>query len=194
MSAIDSDTRLDMLISDVQAHGPRALAIFEQIIAAGETPEWAAMCACRQAPGARNTDRAFCQGQQSRMDGMSKVVREAVKARLRAKGMEVGNKFHVSGLGAVDDPSAWVSSADDVLAVAKAKNLEVSGAVNRKMVEKEAPRKNVPLANDLIGSIGRKYLAEDPALQAKCAKSMKARQELKERIIATHGKAARAAK
>ena len=35
--------------------------------------EFAAMCALRQAPGSRNTDRAFCQGAQRQMDGMSEV-------------------------------------------------------------------------------------------------------------------------
>lgn len=191
MSGIPDEMRLDMLIEEVQAAGPAALALFETIIARGETPEWAAMCALQQPPGASNTDRAFCEGQRERMDKISDVNKRALKERLRKKGFEPGNKFHVSGLGPVDDPNAWVSCADDVLAVAKAKNLDVQGAVRRKAVEKDPKKKDVPLANDIVRRIGQDYIAKDPVLAEKCRKSQKARQELKERIIATHGKPAR---
>lgn len=191
MPAISSEIRFAQLLDDVEACGEEALELFERMLASGETPEFAAMCACQQPPGAKNTDRAFCEGQRERADRMPEVNRKLVEKKLRAKGFEPGNKFHVSGLGPVDDPNAWVSSADDVLSIAKARNLELSGAINRKMVEKDHKPKDVPLASDLIAKIGTQYINQDPALKERCRKSAKARQELKERIIATHGKPAR---
>ena len=191
MSAIPEGIRNDMLMAEVQAAGPRAVAIFEQSLAQGSGIEFAAMCALRQAPGSRNTDRAFCEGQRERMGHMSDVNRVVIEERLRKKGANVSNKFHISGLGPPDDPSAWVTCADDVLAVAKAKNLGVEGAINRTMVDREIKPKNVPLAEPLVKELSQRYLKNDPALAAKCKTSAKAMAELRERVIGTHGKPAR---
>jgi hypothetical protein len=191
MPAISSEVRLAQLLDDVEACGQAALELFEQMLNNGETMEFAAMCACQQAPGTKNTDRAFCEGQRERVSSMPEVNRRLIEQRLKKKGFEPGNKFHVSGLGPVDDPTAWVSCAEDVLTIAKEKNLELSGAINRKMVEKDRKPKDIPLADDLVVKIGQKYIQADPGLKEKCRKSKKARMELKERIIATHGKGAR---
>lgn len=191
MGALPAEMRKDMLIAEVQAAGPRALAIFEQSLAGGSGVEFAAMCALRQAPGSKNTDRAFCEGQRERMGHMSDVNRKAIEQKLKKKGLDVSNKFHISGLGPVDDPTSWVTCADDVLAVAKAKNLGVEGAVSRPMIDRELKPKNVQLAEPLVKELSQQYLREDPGLAENCRKSAKARAELREKVIGTHGKPAR---
>lgn len=188
MSGIAQETRLEMLRADVERHGPSAVETFERILAEGETAEWAAMCACRQAPGTRNTDRAFCQGAQRRMSSMGNYLQEQVVKRAQKAGINTQGKYYKAGLGRYEDPAAWVSNADDVLAVAKAKNLNVEGVINHKAVERDVKVKRVPLAEDLIQDQARRILKAEPETAAKVRTSKKAKSELRERIIATHAR------
>lgn len=188
MSGIAQDTRLEMLRDDVKRHGPEAVALFEQILAQGETPEWAAMCACRQAPGTRNTDRAFCQGAQRRMNSMGSYLQEQIVKRAQKAGINTQGKYYKAGLGRYEDPAAWVSCADDVLAVAKARNLNVEGVINHKAVEREIKPKRVPLAEDIIQAKAKEILKAEPDTAAKVKRSAKAKRELRERIIATYSR------
>lgn len=191
MGALTSEHELDRAVAECQAAGSRVFAAFEQMVAAGNSPRFAAMLALQSPPGAKNTDRTFCEGQRGRMDRMSKVNRRAVEKQLRQKGFDPGNRFHISGLGPPTDPKAWVTCADDVLAIAKARNLDVTGAINHSAVEHSQARKDVALAPDIANKISEEYMAADPGLKEKCRKSRKAREELKERVVATHGKGAR---
>lgn len=189
MPAIAAATRLEMLTADVQRAGPRALAIFEQIMANGETAEWAAMCALRSPPGSRNTDRAFNQGQRYKMDRMAKVNADEIHKRAKAAGINTSGKYYIATLGKHTDPAAWVSSSDDVLAVCKARNLTCEGVINYKAPEREVPPpQDVPLAPDIVKRFEKEYIANEPGLAERIKKNPGARQELRERIVANHGK------
>ena len=186
--ALSADIRYERALNDVRACGPEAERLFEQILANGESVEWAAMCACQQPPGSRNTDRAFCQGAQKRMNSMGDYLRNQIVKRAEAAGISTQGKFYKAGLGRYTDPAAWVSTADDVLAVAKARNLNVEGVINHKAAERDMKPKRVKLAPDIVRSTERELLKASPELAAKVKKNPKARRELREAIVAKHGK------
>lgn len=198
MSAIAKDVRLEQLKADADRCGPEARALFDRLIAEGKTPEAAAMYACQQAPGTKNTDRAFCQGQQRKMERMSPLVRGMLQKRAKAAGIDTRGKYYLGGLGergkGPTDPASWVTCSDDVLTVAKAKNLNVEGVISRKAVQKEAAPPKPGLAPDIVNNLAKQAMAKDPALAERVRKSRHARQELRESIIDKHARKKRPAK
>lgn len=187
MSGISPEMRAEMLLDEVRAAGPEAVALYEQILANGETQEWAAMCALKQPSGSRNTDRAFCQGAARQMSMMAPVNRDEVLARAAKAGIKTQGKFYKGSLGRPDDPAAWVSSADDVLAVAKAKNLSIEGVIkhNAPIIEKKPKR--VRLAPDLVRQGVTRVLRSEPDTAAKVKENPKTLREIVERVIDKHG-------
>ena len=199
MSAISPEVRLEQLRADADRCGSDARALFDRLLAEGKTPEAAAMYACQQAPGTRFTDRAFCQGQRQKMENMSPLVANMLHARAQAAGIDSRGKYYLGGLAergkGPTDPAAWVTSAEDVLTIAKAKNLNIEGVLNRPAIVKDqALPKPGGLAPDIVRQLARKALAADPALREKCAKSKHAQQELRERIVDKHARRKRPAK
>lgn len=188
MSAINEGVRMEMLYADVERCGPGAIDMFETLIAQGESIEWAAMCACRQPPGAKNTDRAFQQGQRRKMENMDPVNRRNMQAIAKRAGINTDGKYYMSSLGSYTDPAAWVATADDVVTTAKKKNLTVEGVVNHRGIEKDvAPKQGPRLAPDIVERLAQEKLAKDPALRAKVKRQPKAIRELKEQVVEQHG-------
>lgn len=191
MSAVAQDVRLAQLQTDADACGPDARALFDRLIAEGKTPEAAAMYACQQAPGTKNTDRAFSQGQQRKMEGMTPWLRKALQDEARKAGVNTSGKFYVGGLAdrhkGPRDPAAWVSSAEDVLTVCKAKNLHCDGVLNHKAVTKERPPKEKEgVAPDIVNLLARQAVQKDPALRERVQKHKHAGRELQEQIVDQH--------
>jgi hypothetical protein len=186
VSSIPAKTRQRMLEGQVKAAGPQAMRVYRSIRRKGETAEFAAMCALRQPPGSKGTDRAFTEGFSRQMGGMSDASRSTILETARKAGIATQGKCFKGGLGRPDDPAAWVSSVDDVKAIARARNLTVAGAVEHQGVVPEKP-KRTRLASDIVDRLEANYRAEDPSLNAKVAKSPKARRELRERIVDKHG-------
>lgn len=145
---------------------------------------FAEMCRVRKAPGTMGTDRAFLEGQHNHgfteepdfMQGM--LVTKAKEA-----GINITGKKYVGGLAdhrGPKDPMAWVSDTHEALAVAKARNLDVTGVVNHRAHEVDPP-KDVPLAENRIRDLDRMYAAKDPSWKRK------RKQERREAIIDAHG-------
>lgn len=188
MSAISQDVRFEMLRADVERCGPGAIDMFDTLMAQGESAEWAAMCACRQAPGAKNTDRAFQQGQRRKMEGMDPVNRRNLERIARRAGINPEGKYYMGSLGRYTDPKAWVSTADDVLTVAKQENLSVEGVVTHRGVTKDvAPKVGPKLAPDIVERLAQQKLQTDPALREKVKRQPKKIRELKEQVVEQHG-------
>lgn len=187
MSAISSSVRLEQLRADAQACGE--LALFDRLISEGKTPEAAAMYACSQAPGTKNTDRAFCQGQQRKMENMSPLVRGMLQKRAKAAGIDTQGKYYIGGPFGAHDARSWVTSSEDLITVAKRNNLNLEGVINRKADRTEAPEKEKPaLAPDVIRQIEKKMLRQDPGLLAKVKNNKHARRELHEQIVEKHAR------
>jgi hypothetical protein len=166
-------------------------AEYAAMVARGEYPRAAAMFALQSPAGSRNTDRAFCEGARRQMDGMLPLNQKKVLAAARAAGISVDGKFYKGSLGRPNDPAAWVTCADDVLAVCKARNLDCQGVITHKAHFEDRPAKKTPLAPDIVKTFERDYMAKNPALAAEAKKNPKVRKELRERIVATHGAKAR---
>jgi hypothetical protein len=177
-------TRDESLRAECVRHGVEDL--FDEIVSKGETAQFAAMCAMRQPPGSRYTERAFMQDMNQSMDGMSDYVRKHVYEQAAKAGISTQGKVHKASIGPPSDPGAWVGSMDDVLAVAKARNLSVSGAVKHDAVATPPAKKKPKLAPDLVKRYRKAYLDQDPALAERVRKNKSASRELNERIVATH--------
>lgn len=190
MPGVSSEVRLEQLKADVEAHGPEAVKLFKQIMAKGETAEWAAMCACQQAPGSKGTDRAFGEGARRQMERMDPENRRLILERAKKAGIKTDGKFYKGGLGAADNPLAWVSTNDDVIASCKAQKLNCTGVVNVKSFDEGdiAPVKPKRLSEDIVHAEAQRLLRLEPKTREKVRKSTSAYRELQERVIDTHGR------
>lgn len=188
MGAIDSKVREEMIWSDVRQAGPAAVKIYRQSLAEGSTKEFAAMCALRQAPGSRNTDRAFCQGAQRQLDSMCDVNKKKLYELAHKAGISTQGKYYKGSLGRYDDPAAWVSNADDVLAVCKERNLHCEGVIKHRAVDKDPKPRSHNLAPDLLRAGVKNHLKFDPALREKVRRNPKSVKEVVERVVATHAR------
>lgn len=129
-----SEREIDLPI-EIASANPSAQAHYRQMIRDGQSERFAIMCSLQIAPGAKGTDRAFMEGRMNnqQFDGMptrqaNYVIRDARKA-----GINISGKHYVAGLADKRrwcDPEAWVSSNDDILKVAKKRQLTVTGSVN----------------------------------------------------------------
>jgi hypothetical protein len=186
VGAIASETRLAQLEAEVERAGVRAQ--FDKMVADGQGVEFAAMCALQQPPGSKNTDRAFQDGARRRMENMGAKTKSALLGAAQKAGINTAGKFYVGGLGRAQDPSAWVSTAQDVLDVCKKKNLNCEGVVNHKATFRDAPPPDVKLAPDLVREFAANAMDADPGLAERCKRSKTARQELAEKVIEKHGR------
>ena len=180
-----------------ECHAAGVLSEYEAMIDKGTYPRAAAMYALQEAAGTTNSDKAFCQGQHRKMERMSPLLRNALQMQAKQAGIDTNGRYFIGGLsgGNARDPSAWVTSAEDVMTIAKAKNLNVEGVLNRKAIVKEQkPLPEVGLAPDIVRQLANKAIDSDPALRERCLKHKHARHELAERIIEKHGKKKRVKK
>jgi hypothetical protein len=188
MPAIAEEHRRYTLDREVKEAGPAAVKLYKEILAKGETAEWAAMCALQAAPRTKNTDRTFCDGHRRRMNKMDDYNRKKMLAIAKQHGINTEGKYF-TGLGHYSDPHAWASNQQDVIDAAKRKNLKLEGPVNCDFTrEGLPPPKKKPLAEDIVKNEALALMKADPALAAKVKKSPKAKQELRERIQATHSR------
>lgn len=161
------------------------LDLYFEMVQAGEFPRGAAMCALMQPPRTKNTDRTFCEGAHRAMEDMPPSQRNRILKIAKRAGVKTEGKFYKGGLGHYTDQAAWVSSADDVLAVAKARNLTITGAVNHQGTV--MPPKRTKLAPDLVNEMVQKELKADGALRERIRKQPKKLSELKEKVVSTYG-------
>lgn len=153
-----------------------------RMIADGQTPRFAAMCALQQPPGTRGTDRALMQGRYggewlNRMHAplASRLAREA-----RAAGINISGKFYMGGLAdkrAHLDPAAWIDSVSDIRRVARERDLHVTG-----IVEYTPPQKEPPKSKDIDGAILREHVRKEMKKNPKLTRG-EAAEKVKDRIV-----------
>jgi len=158
---------------------PAIQARYEQLLAQGVSDKLAEMFAFRQPPGTRYTEKAFLQGR--KMDPEDPVDRQVLEIARRA-GISTQGKIYVGGLAdqrGPADPAAWVSTASDVIAVAKRRGRKVEGALHYDpgpAVEKE-PKPTI--APDLMKQLVKQYRQKREYRKMKLS-------ELKKVIIENH--------
>jgi hypothetical protein len=140
----------------------------------------------RQAPGTKNTDRAFLQGITNGLThGLDKVFIDRYHERARKAGINTTGKVYVSQLGRADSPLAWVSDLSDVK-----KSCEIQGhgcdALGVKTVVKD-PGPDIPLADDIVQAEVEKRLSANPDLKAKVKEKPEKIHDLRGEIIDKHG-------
>jgi hypothetical protein len=142
-------------------------ALYDRMIAAGESPAIADICASRKCPSNRGTDRAFLQGKMHNNGFADRdPLNEETITEARAAGIDTAGKVYCGPLADHRghlDPQAWVSGVDDVKRVARERNLNVTGAVNHKAVDLP-PTPDVPLAPDIIEEMIEMQAMKDPAI------------------------------
>jgi hypothetical protein len=154
--------------AEVQAH-------YKKMIAAGQSPRFAEMCALQIAPGVHGTDDSFMQGRKNAewLDKIPKrqaqwMLREAKKAGISTEG-----RYYHGGIAdsrAHLDPHAWISGKDDLLRVAKKRRLIVQGQVSYDPGDAPPPQRRKSLNPALVREMARKEMAAEPGLTMKAAK------------------------
>lgn len=156
---------------------------------AGMEHSLAAMQACRRGPRMKNSDRTFNQGARHRMSNIDDKMMRSMLRMAHSAGVQTQGKFYVAGLArrglAYRDPHAWVSTTDDILAVARRRNLEVEGVVNHKASEPPPP-KRTRLAADIAAELLQKELKKPE--NAHVRSDRKRVRALREQIVAKHSR------
>lgn len=164
--------------AEVQSAGREAVATYKRALPYGE--RWAAMCALQIAPGTKGSDRAFMEGRlnNQQLDAMPARQAKYIAAEARRAGISISGKYYCGGIAdrrGWKDPNAWVSCNDDILRVAKRRNLCVSGTVNY----------DPPVAPPQRKLISDSILQEEVARAKR--KNPKAKEaDLKEQVIKKH--------
>lgn len=167
---------------------------FWELIDKGNSPIMALMCASNKAPGVKGGDRVFNEQARHRMETMHPRNRERILEIAKKAGINTQGKYYVGGLGRYNDPAAWVSTTDDVMASAKKKGCIVNGAVRYDPGEDERfesqcrTAENIRIAPDLVDEIAGEYIQKDEKIREKVRKDPKKLAEVKEMVIEKHGK------
>jgi hypothetical protein len=155
---------------DIQRASREVQAHYLQMIAEGQSPRWAEMCALQQPPGTQGTDRAFMQGRLDGnwMDGLPERQAKWMAKEAKAAGINISGKYYMGGLADKRghlDPESWVDSVADIKRVAIKRNLNVSGIV--KVEGREVEPTTVDLNPKIARSLAKKEIAKNPKLTMK---------------------------
>jgi hypothetical protein len=187
MAGISEERRIEFIEQQMARQPPETQALYLESLQKGGGPVFAEMIAMRQAPQMMNSHRTYEEGLTRKMNGMSDYNRLKMQSIAARAGISTNGKTHVSGLGGYDKPDAWVTCAEDVNTICKAKDLTMDGALHRKADKPLPPVKRVALATDLQNEMMRRSLAADPDTAAKCKADPKKLGELREKVVAEHG-------
>jgi hypothetical protein len=169
--------------SEIVDAGPDAVKMYERLLREGYGHRWAEMCALKQPPGLKGTDRAFMQGRMNneQLDKMPRDHAETMVQQAKQAGVSVSGKYYCGGIAdkrGAADPLAWVSSSDDVARVARKRNLTVQGAVNH--AGRPVPRpKSKPLSERLTRELMQAEKHKQPTMN---------KGELREYVVSKYGR------
>lgn len=177
-------SRVESIEAEMDSLGIRD--IYDKMISDGQSPNMAAMLASQSPPGVRNTDSCFSKRENERMSAMSDEHLESVVKIAKRAGINTHGKTYNGQLGKYDDPSAWVSSTNDVKHSAIKNGLDIDGMV--KVNGYKGPKKKIRLAKDIVDDLEFNARSKNPKLDESCKKSDNARMKLRENLINKHSK------
>lgn len=166
-SAAESPVELPYEIAHAS---PAVREHYLRMIAAGQTPRFAEMCALQQAPALQGTDDQWNRGRNNAewLDQLPTKQAKRILREAKAAGISTEGKFYMSGLSTKAghlDPEAWVSSRADVLRVAEKRKLEVKGQISYTPPEGVAPPQRRNAMNPkLVRELARKEMRAEPGL------------------------------
>jgi len=115
----------------------------------GQSHSMAEMLATRSFPGVK-TDSVFNEGKFSGDSGKVGPEQVWLQEQAKAAGVSTNGKWYCRGLASFPgDPTAWVDSRNDVLRIAREKNLTVQGYVEHKGYQ-EDPGHDKPIDESII--------------------------------------------
>jgi hypothetical protein len=154
--------------AEVQRH-------YRKMIADGQTPRWAEMCALQQAPGVHGTNDSWMKGRKNGewLDALPTKQAKWMLKEAKAAGISTEGKYYMSGIAdsrAHLDRDAWVSDREDVLRVAKKRKLELRGQINyQPSGPPEPPKRANGLNPRLVSELAKKEMASEPGLTKRAA-------------------------
>lgn len=143
---------------EIEQAGREVQKRYKQMVEEGQSPRFAEMCALQIAPGLKGTDQSLMQGRYNneQFDKMPKDHAQNIITLAKRAGINPSGKYYAAGLAdkrGVQDPAAWIDSANDVANVARKRNLTVEGAVNhkgRKMPRPKSPALSERLTKEMM--------------------------------------------
>lgn len=155
---------------DVERAGPKAVALYREIIASGESQNFAEMIACRQAPGVQ-TDNTFLAGigtLRDQFDGDDFTLNEVVQVAQASGYSPKSSDFYNESLARFPgDPEAFLHAGqgrDHIKKVCEKRGTGCRGAVNVKGrgLEKDPFEGPPKLAPDLVNEEINRRVAANP--------------------------------
>lgn len=147
-----------------------------RMISSGQTQAFALMAALQCPPGVSGMDRTFMEGRNNMewLNAMPKRQADRMVREAKAAGVDVAGKYYVSGIADKRghcDPAAWVTGRDDVLRVAKKRNLEVRGQIQY-TPPPSPPKPSVGLKDSIVKELAAKERAANKSLTKKAAEAL----------------------
>lgn len=167
---------------------PQWRAVYDRIVSQGNSPQFAMMCIHQQSPKMSHSDRAMNETARRRMMDMQEDNREKIVSMARMAGINTHGKYYNGQLGTYTDPLAWVSTDADIIDVAKKRKLKVDGTVKCDYSVPTGPVQGPLLAEDIVQREVKRVLRKEPETRAKLREGKIKKQELRERVIAKHGR------
>lgn len=171
---------------EAQSLSPGERRAYDALVAKGNAPAMAMMFLRRRATPMNGSDQVFQRQRRSLVGGMKPWEQRAATELTAKAGISTTGKFHLSCLGGLNDPKAWVGSRDEALAVAKERRLNLGGLIEHDCGPAPPP-KPVKLAPDLVQELTNRKIATDPELQAKVREKKLKRKDVEQQVIDTHG-------
>lgn len=167
---------------EVSARGKSAVEMYARLRSEGLSPQWCEMVVLQQPPGVKGTDRSYMQGRYNnqQLDAMPPDHARNIVTLAKRAGISISGKYYSAGLAdgrGPADPSAWVDSTADVVRVAKARNLTVTGAVEHRGTPVPPTRK--PLSERITKELMREERKRHPGMK---------KGELREMVVSKYGR------
>ena len=168
--------------AEVSARGRSAEEMYARLRSEGLSQKWCEMVALQQPPGLKGTDRAYMQGRYNnqQLDQMPPDHARNIVTLAKRAGVSVSGKYYSAALAdsrGPADPSAWVDSTADVVRIAKARNLTVTGAVEHRGTP--VPPKRKPLSERITRELVRDERKRHPGMSGG---------ELREMVVSKYGR------
>ena len=160
---------------DIACAGAEVQRHYRKMIADGQAPRFAEMCALQAAPAVHGSNDAWMRGRKNGewLDALPTKQAKWMLKEAKAAGISTEGKYYMSGLANKKchlDAEAWVSDREDVLRVAKERKLELRGQVNYEPPEGVAPPKRANGLNPrLVRTLAKKECRAEPGLTLKAA-------------------------
>lgn len=166
---------------------PEYRELFDEMIADGQTPQFAMMCIHQKASNIGGGDSAFGRSAMRRMNGMRPDDQERIVAIARKAGVQTEGKYYCGQLGKYDNPLAWCSTADDLKKSCQIQNFGCDGVVKNKRVD-TGPTQGPKLAKDIVNREVDRKLSKDAKLREQLETGNRKISDVREQVVAKHGK------